>query len=249
MKPIVLGDTNMIVTETDSLYLANYIADISPSSKKNAADELRKTMVQIDSVNDTKELEKKVNEKTVLAGYTINFDGFNVVFENIEAHAIQKTQNPKSDNSVSYIMDHGELFDLMIQVSNDVQQVSIEERLKIKLSVEKDGERLLLNSLGMETTPWYNLAGKDNIFVSVGTNSVQFKEVSHAQIEQAVVAVLKSKNKKDTDIKRWKQALANTKAYNDVPCKIKVWSGQWRIKGIDKNGKKVNKLIQFDDIK
>jgi hypothetical protein len=94
---------------------------------------------------------------------------------------------------------------------------------------------------------YYNLAGKDNLFFSVGNNSTGFHTVDYTKIKNGLDRELRKKKKDRKQIEMWMKAIAATKAYTDLPCIVKVVSSQWRIWGM-KDGKKVQKLIQFDEL-
>lgn len=243
-KPIIIGDSSLIVTERDSQYLQNFTEDIEPNKKKNSEAHISQMMVQIDNLNTSKKIENEPETNEKLKGFTIHFEQCDVVFEGISAHAINLSQNERSTNSVSYLLDLGNVLETKLEVSN-LSDVNVEQRIFVKLAVEQSDERYILNDLGKYSTQWFPLAGKNNRFISVGTNSLQFSEVDHEKIKNALDRELRKKKKDKQEIKRWLDLIRNTKSYNDAPCTIVPVGAQWKIIG-KLNNQTVRKLIQFD---
>jgi hypothetical protein len=244
-KEIKLGDTSEIVTEIDSNFLGNHTEDISPTNKRSSESQIAKMMVQVDSLNTSKKLEDKSLDVSNVNGLSISFKECEIIFDNIFAHKTIPSQEASTSNELSYKRDGGELLDQLIQV-NGIENAQVAERITTMLAIEKESEKYILEDLGKYTTQWFNLAGKDLKFVSLGSNSLQFREVNQSKIKNALDRELRKKNKSAAQIKNWMKEIANTKSHTDVPCKLLISSIQWRIKG-DKNGKKVQKTITIEN--
>ena len=242
--PIILGDSTYIVTEQDTNYLQNLTEDIAPTKKKSAESQITKMMVQVDSLKSSQKMEEASNADVKLNGFTINFSECSVIFDGITDHALNATQNERATHSVSYLKDAGSLLETQLEVSA-LTDIQVEQRLFVKLSVEKNGESVILNDLGKFTTPWYPLAGKNNRFVSVGTNSLLFEKTDAGKIKNALESALRKKKMSKDEIQSWMKEIAQTKAYTDAPCVLVPTSAQWRIMG-KLDGKVVRKLVQFD---
>lgn len=242
-KPIVLGDTSTIVTETDERYLENTTDDISPANRKSSEGKITSIMMQVDSAKSVQKLEEE-NESVPLNGFTINFSECEVVFNNLSAHAIKNTQDERTSNSVSYVVDGGRISDMNLQVKG-LDEAKVEQRLFTRLSAAGQDEDFVLNDLGKFISQWSELAGKDFKYVSLGDNSLQFFNVDHTKIKNAVDREVRKKKKSRQEIQAWMNLIAKTNSYTDAPCKIQLVSAQWRIIG-KKGGKRVQKLIQFD---
>ena len=109
----------------------------------------------------------------------------------------------------------------------------------------KSQRYLVLLDLGKFISTWSSLAGKGFKYVSLSNNSLQFFTVENAKIKNAVDRELRKKKKTRQEIQEWMKVIKKTNSYSDEPCKIQIVSAQWRIIG-KKNGKRVQKLIQFD---
>ncbi len=242
-RPIVLGDTSMIVTETDERFLKNNTEDISPTNKKSSEGKITSMMMQMDSVKSVKKLEEEKGSAP-LSGFTIHFAECDVVFDNLTAHAIQNNQDERTSNSVSYVVDAGNLDEMNLQVSG-LDEANVEQRIFTRLRVEALSDNFVLNDLGKFISPWSALAGKDFKYVSLSNNSLQFFTVENTKIRNAVDRELRKKKKTRQEIQEWMNVIKKTNSYSDEPCKIQVVSAQWRIIG-KKNGKRIQKLIQFD---
>lgn len=243
-KPIVLGDPTTIVTESDTTYLRNFTNDISPVAKKSSESQITKMMVQVDSLKNTKKLEEETNAHVPINGFTINFAECSLIFNGIYAHALNESQDERKSNSVSYLKDGGELTDMKFQVNN-LTEIKTEERITVQLAIVNGDEQFVLQDLGKFTTQWYPLAGNQNTFISVGTNSLQFNSVDNRKIKLALQQELTKKKKNKAEQEKWMSLISSTNSYSEAPCKLVIRSAQWRVIG-KSDGKRVQKLIQFD---
>ncbi|MBK7763629.1 MAG: hypothetical protein IPI46_09690 [Bacteroidetes bacterium] len=242
-KPIVLGDSSMIVTEKENQYLVNVTQDISPTKKKSAEGEITEMMTQIDSAKSVKKLEDK-NTSIPLRGFTIHFTECDVVFDGLSAHALNTSQDERNLNSVSYVRDAGNMNEMSLRVSG-LENVKVEQRTFTRLLVDNGTEAFVLHDLGKFISPWSTLAGKNTTYISLGSNSLQFFATDASKIKNALDRELRKKKKNREAIQQWMSLISKTKSYTDAPCKLTLVSSQWRIIGT-KNGKRVQKLIQFD---
>lgn len=242
-KPIRLGDSTQIVTEQDSQYLQNFTGDISIVKKASSERQIAEMMVQVDSAKTSRKLEAEA--ATPIRGFAIHFAECTVTFNGLLAHALAITQDERTLNSVSYLKDGGEFLEMSLQVDG-LTEVKVEQRLNTRLFVQYENETLLLDDPGRFITPWYNLAGRGNRFVSVGSNSLAFYPVDHNKVSQSLSRALKKKRKGAAESNAWMKAIAGIKTYTDPPCVVRAVSAQWRIWG-QANGRRVQKLIQFDE--
>jgi hypothetical protein len=241
--PIVLGNPNDIILETDSAYLGNVITDISPTNKRSSEAQIATMMTQVDSLRSSKILEESAKKNLMISGLTVSFPEVEVVFDNLVANLVDKNVDPKRNNTVQYKSTVGELLEMLVQVNN-FQDIKIEEQLKTQLCLESEGELIKLESLGSFKTPWFNLAGKDGRFISLGSNSLQFKAIKPSQIKSALQGELAKKNKTQAQINRWLELIENTKSHTDAPCKLQVTNAYYKISGTV-NGTKVQKQIEI----
>lgn len=242
-KPIVLGDSTMIVTEKENKYLVNVTQDISPTKKKSAEGEITEMMTQIDSAKSVKKLEDK-SPSTPMRGFTIHFTECEVVFDGLSAHALNTSQDERNSNSVSYVRDAGNMNEMSLRVTG-LDNAKVEQRTFTRLLVDNGSEAFVLFDLGKFISPWSTLAGKNNTYISLGSNSLQFFTTDASKIKNALDRELRKKKKNREAIQQWMSLISKTKSYTDAPCKLTLVSSQWRIIGT-KNGKRVQKLIQFD---
>lgn len=242
-RPIQLGDTSLIVTETDSNYLLNVVKDISINEQD--VKEIARIMVQVDSVKIAEELDNFTSSDSVLKGFSIEFNDCKIIFQNLEAKALTE-QNPKENRSVSYLVTKGNLAKMKIKVIG-LTEASIKERIYTKLKVADQEKEYLLKSLGRKISDWFPLAGNENVFISAGDNSFQFNDLTNAKIKIALDKELRAKNIKEEKIQDWMRLIKNTSDYTDAPCKLYVSTAQFRLKGKTATGR-VNKLIQLDII-
>lgn len=246
--PIILDDSSFIVTESDTQFLSNITEDIAPVGKKvkSSATQISQMMAQVDSMNASKKLEQDAVEKVEvnIKGFEIHFEECNVTFENVEAHALNNSQNERATHSVSYLLDAGSLLDTKLEISQ-LEDCRVEQRLFVKLAIVNKDQTIQLNELGKNITDWQILAGKNNRFVSVSNNSLIYDQADGNKIRTALEKALKQKRKDKDEIKEWMTIVAKVNKPTDAPCKLIAVSSQWRIVG-KKAGKNIRKLIQFD---
>ncbi len=243
-KPIVFDDSSLIVHESNPAFLKNVTQDISPTNKKSSESQIRKMMVQVDSLKSTQKLNQEGSSEVNFNGFTINFKECDVIFRNLQAHAIQNTQDERKLNSVSYVKDEGEFLEMQLAIDG-LTDLKVEQRFFTKLSVEFRGESLMLSDLGKFSTPWYNLIGKGNKFISMSANGLQYAQIDNAKLKSALNKELHKKKKNKLETIDWLNSIQRTKNYTDAPCKVNITSAQWRIWG-KKDNKVIQKLIQFD---
>lgn len=243
-RPIVMGDSSMIITEKDEKYRQNFTEDISQPSAKGTEKSIAQMMVQVDSVNASKKMEDEEFSNAPVMGMTLSFENCDVIFNGLKAHTLGNRPIDPKVNSVSLLLDEGHFEEMKVRI-NGLENIEVEQRVITKLAVVHGQERMILHSLGRYTSPWYSLAGKNNIFISTGSNGIQYSEVNNGKIKAALTKALTDKRKKSTEAAAWLEVLRHTNSAQDAPCKIMVASSQWRVKGIS-NGKRIQKLIQFD---
>lgn len=242
-KPIVMGDPSMIVTETDSAYLQNFTEDITPQHKKGEG-AITKMMVQVDSANAAKQLNEENHQAAPLAGFTIQFNECKVVFDDLSAHAININQDERKANSVSYVIDRGNILAMKLEVEG-LENTTVEQRIHTKLQIEHQNQTYIIQDLNKYISAWYNLVGKDQMFISVGSNSLQFFPFNAAALKNGFDRELRKKKQSRAVIESGLKAIEQVHSYMDAPCAVQIVGAQWRIKGTYQ-GKKIQKLIQFD---
>jgi hypothetical protein len=243
-KPIVMGDTTLIVTETTDEFLDNFTEDISPTSKKTTEVKITQMMEEVDSARTAQKAEVPTAATAVLKGFTINFSECTVVFDGLSAHALNASQDERTANSVAYVRDGGNLMGMSLQV-NGLQEVKVEQRLFVKLAVRHGDEEYILDDLGKFITNWSMLATSNNQYTSLDQAAMDFHALTPAKLKNALDRELRKKKRSRQEIQEWMKRIEKTKSFSDEPCLLKLVAGQWRIIG-KANGKRVQKLIQFD---
>jgi hypothetical protein len=242
-KSFQLGDQSTIVTEKDSTFLQNFTEDISLTGNSNSNKDIAKMMVQIDSLKVQKKLSEELATSKFNESFKIKFSDCEIIFDNLMANELSP-QQPEKNQSVSYVVSEGELKELRFIVKG-LKEVTVQQRVYTVLQIENDGAIFTLSSLGKKISDWYNLAGKDSLMVSVGRNSIQFKDQHQSALRNAAEKSMLAKRKNQTYIQSVLQKMNNTKNYTDAPCVLKIVTAQYKIKG-KLNGKSVSKLIQLD---
>lgn len=243
-KKMVLGDSSLIVNENDSNYLKNFVDDISETKNEDA--DIVKMMVQVDSMKTKQNLDNNDSLGKDIKGFEIQFADFKIIFDKIETKEY-RPQKPLEYNSVSYQVTKGDLAEIHLKIEG-LNEVKISERVFTKLKVSKDSKEMHLSSLGRKLSDWFELAGKENVFVGVGSNSLLFENVGATKIKLALEEKLKQKNITGKEKDGWMKAIENSKSYQDAPCVLYVATAQFKIVGKTQSGKFIRTLIHLDTI-
>jgi hypothetical protein len=241
-NPILLGDSNTIVTETDYKKLENYTEDISLVGKKNSADkDISSMMMKVDSLEATKNV-SNTTASTPLAGYTIKNNSVEITIDKL---AISNTISNTAEKSLSLVGKKGtNLENALIKITG-LNDCTIQQRITTKLFAENNITLFELNDFGKFILPWATLATSNNVFESLGSNALQFHTVDNAKISNAIDRELRKKNANKAQLEEWKTLYKDAKTYTDKPCRVIIIAIEYKINGL-LDGKKYSKLIRID---
>lgn len=257
-KPIVFGDSSLIVTETDEQYLSNNVTDIEQRfipkeetpSVDNAAAAIPPTGQQkvTDATNtvttETSNPLPQQDEK----GFTLKITPeASIVFTNIDAKEL-KTQNAIKENSLSYLQTEGDILQTKL-VLVGASEVSIQQRYQSKVIVKQNNAQIVLSSLGKHLSDWKTVKVNQNKTETLNKteiNNPQYPKLNNAKIKVALDKALRSKKAKQAEKNKWHNVIKKVKSTKEAPCYIKVDNVQWIIKGKDKAGIPFQKNIRID---
>lgn len=245
-KPIVLGDPSTIVTETDTQYLQDFVADIKilkqtpqvPTAHDSTAAAPVDSSVQTPPVAATNEIPKE-------SGLTVPFKEVTIFIPGVETKTYTK-QNLEKAPGASYEITDGQLQGNELKILNgDVDKVS--QRYQTIVVAKSELGILVLESLN-ELDEWKPVKGKGNIYPIKGLTKkeLEYKRVSNAAIRTAVTKAARNARLSKANQNKWVASVKNVKAVNQKPLSVALRSVMWKIEGKDPNGKRFQKQLRID---
>lgn len=248
-----MGDSTLIVTETDSVYLQNMVLDIQGNSLGNLSSTIKNegatTLLNVEeSPTASKESEASNKAITKSSDFEIDYGTFKVVIQNVEAKEFKK-QNPSADPGVSYMITKGNLNQSQLIISG-VQSLQIEQRYQSNLELVDGSQTLSLKSLGTFTSNWEKIQptkkGEQFVLSLNGLANLSFSNINNASLKNGVQKQLKANRANTQTVQEWNKKIARVKSFKDAPCKVVLNNVQWRMTGKDSKGNNFTKLIRID---
>lgn len=245
---IILGDSSTIVTETDSQYLKNNIAEINPKQF------IRKAVASV--VDSTPKPKKNPDQDKLVApsreeptGFTIDFGkGVKLTFSGISTREF-KEQFPQKASGVSYAITSGNLTESKMILSG-LKDVTIKQRYQTHLLLESGSQKLSLQNIGGYLSDWKALKTENssgNMIASFADLShLGFKKVSHQTIRNGVRRAARSSRMSQKETDEWLQRIRHTRSAQDAPCSIELDNTQWQIYGTTSDGQRFFKVVRLD---
>lgn len=256
-KPIILGDSSTIVTETDSQYLSDLVKDLEiydiAYKNNNPIDtsSISKQQQEEKISNNEENKEEATNSipSQNQSGFNINFSNIKLTFTGIEAKELKK-QNTEKAQGLSYLVTSGDINQSNIVVEG-ARSVKIRQRYQTSLGLKSNLGTLSLDNLGKFISSWTNLQSqqKGNINHTILKDklaSLSFHKVSNSNLRNATEKELRKNRAKNSEIQSWLKEIRNTKAITDKPCVINLIFCEWQISGVNTKGKSFQKTIRLD---
>lgn len=247
---IVLGDSSTIVTEKDSNYLKDQVADLEPQATTNTKTDSTPTQSAtppaspaIPAAADTKTSQSLAAAQP--DGFLIDFgQGFQAEFSGIKTKSFQR-QDPTKGAGVSYSVTSGDITQSNLSVSG-LKNMQVRQRYQTSLYLVSGREKLHLQTLGSYLSGWNTLKGYQNTFALNKLQHLTFKAVSHATLENALRREARARRFSRQKLDFWLKAIRRTRSANDAPCRIELDNAQWQISGQLSNGRNIHKSIRMD---
>jgi len=245
-RPIVLGDSSAIVTETDPQYLTDFFSDLQlqqlPEDTVTSVplDTIETGTVAADSAEGT--------ARTVAVdgkGLSMPFDGVTIFIPGIEVKTYSE-QNLEKSHGASYQLVTGDLKGNQIRISGGtVEKVS--QRYITNVMVKNDLGVLILDALD-NTSSWASVKGQHGVYPIKGLeeSELDYKKATPAQIRAAVSRAARNKRMSRKDLRKWEASVRNVKSVKQKPLILVLRSVMWKIDGKDAKGKNFSKQIRID---
>lgn len=251
VAPIILGDSTTIVTETDSQYLKNVIDDIEPSknqpiAKTNDTIQAQKNDTLLQLKSTTENITSTANNvKTNSNDFVLNLkNNTQIVFKDIATKEF-KTQDPSTQNDLSYLITKGDINKSAITVNNG----SITEVLyksKIVYKVKTSQAELVLSTLAGKSANWTKLPIKSNVVTLGNINSPAAVKITAKEIQTAIEKAISKKKYKSSVREKLRKELAGVNSLNHKLISYGTDYQQFRISGKDAKGVTFKKIIRLD---
>ncbi|MBS1783138.1 MAG: hypothetical protein JSS78_08725 [Bacteroidetes bacterium] len=238
-RPIVLGDSTQIVTETDSKYLSDFVDDIKLQTPQPD------TASHIESDAPTKDSEKAVNpaKPAMGNGLQIPFKDVTVFIANIQTKTY-RNQDLQKANGASYQLLSGDLSGNSLQLSGaSISKVS--QRYTTIVTATTDFGKLQLTDLGT-TTEWTPLSGNGKLYRIVGLNNLETEEANTATLRASIMKAARNKRVSRQILHKWEETARLVKTIKAAPLKVSLRSVMWKIEGKDASGKAFQKQVRID---
>lgn len=245
-KPITLGDSATIVTETDSQYLKDNIPELQLAI---AADEEKQEDKTTDKDTAPKPAETAPPKSAEIKGFPIDIGQNEIVFTGIDAKEFRK-QDPVHSNGISYAVTSGDIRSAKIVITGNAKNVTVQQRYQSALEISTSLGKLELEKLGYYTSSWGKLNGRSEngnaVFAITGLNAPGFVAVSKTKIRNATEQTLRAKRTSSATTRKWLSAIRNVSSSNDKACNKIIKNVQWIIEGTDAIGKNFRKTVRMD---
>jgi hypothetical protein len=253
-----MGDPSTIVTETDSQYLKDFVADVKPINQTSSAPtvDTTATTTKADTIAETKEKEvaKTENEEEpetkaepeTSGGpvLTAAFKEGTIFIKGIETRSYRK-QNLQKSNEATYQLTSGKLNGKKLQMSGSTIE-RVAQRYQTIVVVKNSMGTLSLTNLDY-TSPWKTLNGSNNTYTISGLEGrLEGAKVTPATIKSAVSRAARNKRMSRANEQKWVNSVKNVRSANQRPATVALRSVMWRIDGRDAKGKSFQKQLRVD---
>jgi hypothetical protein len=238
-KVIDLKDSSTIVTEYDSAYLQNKVADLAEvRGTKNIKNinNVDKVMREVDSAKKATAIVAPVSaQETIrdIKGYAISRPNYSIILDG----AITKSGS-------RYIFQTGTVAENMSCQIKGLSEVEVQQRSNSKLSLLVADKTILLDKAGENTTAWTKLTGTGTNFVTLGKMDMPFKKMPSTQIFRISEPYLNKSGIDRKEIKRIAVLLKNTDSDNTEYYQVEPQFIELRISG-KAAGKKITDIIRI----
>jgi len=253
-KPIVLGDSATIVTETDPQYLKDFVADIQPAKQQEPevpADTAKPAAQQEPAPEQAQpEQATAAPKEEALApqanGLNVAFKDVSILIPNIETKGTGRQRDYKNANGASFQLEDGKLNGNQIKItSGNVQKVS--QRYQTVIVIKNNLGELPLESLS-NTTNWQPLNGRGNSYTISGLDNrhLDYIKATPAAIRNAVTRAARNHRMSRATEQKWLNSIKHVRVANQPPMAVMLRSVMWKIEGKDARGRNYQKQIRMD---
>lgn len=243
-KPITLGDPSTIVTEKDSIYLQDMVADLKPDelladTAKVAADSAAKKPDTVAKAEKAPEPEKPKS-----GGLSAAFKEVTVSFPGISGKVAGKQKDLQKSNDATYQLTGGNIDGASLQVSGaTITNVSM--RYQTGVRIKNNLGTLELDNLAA-TSSWKAIKGNNSYAIDVpADNKLETARINQGTIRNAVNKAARQKRLNRKTQQQWQNSVKNVRGAGK-PVDVYVRAVMFKIDGKDKAGKSFSKQVRID---
>lgn len=250
--PIVMGDSSTIVTEQDSQYLHDFVADLHPtvpsaSEDDNANSDTAKQAEQpTDSTKQVAQQEQRQQQAPPAGnGLNVAFKDVTVFIPNVTTKA-GRNQDLSKANGATYQLASGNLAGNTLKITQGTV-TKVSQRYETIVLVKNNLGTLQLDDLS-STTDWQPLKGVKNQYSLSGLDAahLQYDKATPAEIRNAVAKEARKKRMSRQKQQEWANSVHNVHNLNQRPMAVVLRSVMWKIEGKDAKGKAYQKQVRID---
>ncbi len=242
--PIVLGDSSTIVTETDSQYLRDMVADFQPVVPQPQPEP---TPQEAPPTPDTPIAAQAAATAAAIPakGLEVDFDEIKVFIADIETTSFSYSASNKKN--AAYMLTGGSLAGNKLQFSGEGTITRVNQRYETALAIEGKSEPLVLESLA-KTSGWQTLkVHKDEVILSgLEAAKLQYFKASQSRIRTEVTKVARAKRLNRQEQQEYLNAVKKVRAANQKPMTVLLRYVTWQISGKDSKGRAFTKELRID---
>jgi hypothetical protein len=244
-KPIVIGDPSSIVTENDTNYLKDMVADLKPNemfvdTPQATADTTKKadTVAKAEKTPPPAEAPKT-------SGLTAAFKEVTITFPGLSGKMAGKEQDLQKASGITYQLTGGNVSGSSLQVSGaTVTNVSM--RYQTDISIKSNIGTLPLDKLS-STTGWKTIKGNNTYKIAIpADNQLETARVNQNTVKNAINKAARQKRLNKKTQQQWLNSVKNVKSASQKPMAVSVRAVMFKIDGKDKAGKSFSKQVRID---
>lgn|GEM_PF-426045 len=259
--PIVLGDTSTIVTEEDSRYTKDMVADLHPNIPTKTHKDEDEQAAPVDTATTPTTTTNTTSTTPPVAtapakipaiappsttnGLTIPFKEVSLTIPGIAVKSY-RPQDAARANGVSYQLVSGVLNNNRIIV-NSGTVLKVSQRYQSQLAVTGEDGTLILDNLNT-TTDWEPLAGGKNTYTIKGLEGTKLQAPSftNSTLRAAITRAARRHRISRKREEEYQASVRNVRRANQKNLTVSLRSVMWKIDGKDAAGRTFSKQVRVD---
>jgi hypothetical protein len=244
-KPIVLGDPSTIVTEKDSTYLQDMVADLKPAEALADTTQIPAVDSTAKKADTIAKAEKAPEpEKPKASGLTAAFKEVTVSFPGISGKVAGKQKDLQKSNDATYQLTGGNIDGASLQVSG-ATVINVSMRYQTGVRIKNNLGTLELDNLSA-TSGWKAIKGNNSYNIDIpADNKLEGARINQNTIRNAVNKAARQKRLNKKTQQQWQNSVKNVRGPGK-PVDVYVRAVMFKIDGKDKAGKSFSKQVRID---
>ncbi len=247
--PIVLGDSSLIVTETDEEQLKDLVTDLKPDiprAEDNYAEEEEEEAADTDTVK-TAVKEAEPEKPTALPegkGLRAEFRQVTVVIPGLNVR-LGSNPNLKKAYGAAYFLNGGEINGSTMHLTGEITRVS--QRYQSIIILKSDFGDIPIGKL-LHTADWEEIKGNNNVYPIKGLDPkhLKYKSANSSSRRYAVTRAGQRRRLSRRNVQELVNSIRRVRSVKQKPFYGALKTVMWKIDGKDKDGTPYSKQIRID---